>query len=112
MQMEGYNAYRSRPSLNLDLVRQANQPYARGYVLLLRYHLAVLLKHAAHQQVCDRDDSSRHSPQDQVASHAAYMNPVRSACPCLLPAALTRSVPPVPSRQDSTMAHEGAVSIV
>ncbi|EMD88909.1 hypothetical protein COCC4DRAFT_71793 [Bipolaris maydis ATCC 48331] len=66
MQMEGYNAYRSRPSLNLDLVRQANQPYARGYVLLLRYHLAVLLKHAAHQQVCDRDDSSRHSPQDQI----------------------------------------------
>ncbi|KAF5853887.1 hypothetical protein GGP41_006637 [Bipolaris sorokiniana] len=50
--------------------------------------------------------------QDQVASHAAYMNLVRSACPCLLPTALTRSVPPVPPRQDSTMADEGAVSIV
>ncbi|EUC31726.1 hypothetical protein COCCADRAFT_38244 [Bipolaris zeicola 26-R-13] len=48
--MEGYNAYRSRAPLNLDLVRQANQAHARGYVLLLHYHLAVLFKHAAHQQ--------------------------------------------------------------
>lgn len=62
--MEGYNAYRSRAPLNLDLVRQANQAHARGYVLLLHYHLAVLFKHAAHQQqVCNRDNPSRHSSE-------------------------------------------------
>lgn len=66
--MEGYNAYRSRPSLNLVLVRQANQAHARGYVLLLRYHLAVLFKHAAHQQVCNGDDPSRHFPRPSRVS--------------------------------------------
>jgi hypothetical protein len=41
-----------------------------------------------------------------------YMNPVGSACPCLLPASLTRTVPPVPPRQDSTMADERALSMM